>query len=159
MEEKNEAKKNDFSSLFTSKKTAVTPAESSVKIKETEEIIKDTIRRLRVVEERYTNLRKNIQINEQNTINEIKKIKNNLKSTNEDVKDLKHNMRDFGDELKHVIKELGSTAKRDEVKVIDRYLSFLDPLNFLSKREIEKLVDEKVEERIAHLKKMNNLEE
>ena len=41
-----------------------------------------------------------------------------------------------------IIKELKSTAKREEVKVLEKYINFWDPVKFVRQHEIEAIVKE-----------------
>lgn len=98
--------------------------------------------RLRVLEENYVNVRKKVQVSDQNMLSSNKKITMDIKSIAVDLLDIKHEIADMKEKMLEIIKELKSTAREEDVKVLEKYISFWEPLNFVTRNEAEKLVKE-----------------
>ena len=108
-------------------------------------LVKDLMRRVRVLEERYSSIRKNIQVNEQNMLKVNEKLMTEVQSVNEDMGDIKQSIRDVNENIILIVKELRETVKKEEVKVLEKYIQLWEPLNFVSHEEMEKYVDTEIQ--------------
>lgn len=106
----------------------------------------DISRRLRVIEERYANLRKSIQLNEQNMLATNKRLETEIKTTNADVDEIKKEIANIKDEIMLIVKELRETAKKEEVAVLEKYINLWEPVNFVTQAEVEKIVKRIIEQ-------------
>jgi len=104
--------------------------------------VNDQSRRLRVLEERYIVLRKRTQVTEQNMLANYKRINTQLKSAVSDVSDLKHEMNELVEKLVLLQKEIEQCAKKEDVKVIEKYIMFWNPTNYITKSQVEKKIKE-----------------
>ncbi|MBN2457664.1 hypothetical protein JXB31_00865 [Candidatus Woesearchaeota archaeon] len=111
--------------------------------------IRETSRRLRVLEERYSGVRKNIQLNEQNMLSESKKNATEIKTINVDMVEIKKSIRSIGEELKQIIKELKLTVKKEEFKVMERYLNLWQPMDYVSHTEMENRIKDIVKQELT----------
>lgn len=102
--------------------------------------LRDMSRRLRLLEEKYTNLRKNFIVTEQNMISDHKRIATEIKATNADIGEIRSDIHELKEELKLVIRELKDSAKKDEVQVLEKYINFWQPLNFVTQKQVEGIV-------------------
>jgi len=107
--------------------------------------------RLRLVEEKYNNLRKKLQFIEQNFLNSRKKQNAETKTIISDIKEIRKEVEELKGVVRHIIEELDSFAKHEEVMVIKKYMDFFEPLNFVTHKEVEKLIDEKIDEKIKNI--------
>lgn len=112
-------------------------------------MLKDVMRRLRQLEERYTNLRKSLHVTEQNMLKQSKKNTSDKKTLEEDIGELKKHVRNMGEELKIVTKELGDNVKKEDVKVLEKYISFWDPLKFVTHDELKNEIKEEVKKQLS----------
>ena len=97
-------------------------------------------RRLRELEERSQNLRKKVQMTDQNFMNQNKRSMQELKTVHSEMRELKHFMNDLDNKMLLLIKELRLCARKEEVKVLDRYISIWEPINFMSRKEAERYI-------------------
>ncbi|MFH1439112.1 MAG: hypothetical protein ABIG89_00980 [Candidatus Woesearchaeota archaeon] len=104
------------------------------------EIVRDVTRRLRVMEERMTTDRKNILLNQQNILSSTKKVNNELKNINTEFSEIKKEIASINEQLTLVMNSLANTTKKDDVKVLEKYIELWEPLNFVTKREVETLI-------------------
>ncbi len=102
----------------------------------------DINRSLKIIEERYTNLRRKLQITEQNMIELNKRISSELKTLSSEISDVKKEVNNVMMTLREISDELKKCAKKDELRLIDRYISFWEPVNFIRREEAEKIINE-----------------
>ena len=104
------------------------------------EEIRNISRRLKVSEERYTNLRTKVELTEQNMLSRDKQISTEIKTTNADVHELKKELAEIKERMLMLIKELQTCAKREEVKVLEKYINLWEPVNFVTRNEVEDII-------------------
>ena len=114
-------------------------------VMEMSEVVRDTSGRIRVIEERYSNLRKILQVNEQNTLKISRDLKSEVKMLSDEVIEIKTLLSDMKDELKLVISELKVSAKKEDVTVLEKYINLWEPLNFVTQRDVDSIVRRAVE--------------
>ncbi len=103
--------------------------------------------RMRLLEERYNNLRNKTQVTEQNILDTNKGVENELKLINSDLTDFKREFEDLKGKVKLIVKELRECAKIEEVKVLENYINLWEPMHFITREEVEKVIDEKLNQR------------
>ena len=101
----------------------------------------DTSRRLRILEERYANQRKNIHVLEHNMLSSQKKIHEHIHSLQQDFTALKKQLYDMQQQFDMVGAALKDTAKREDVLVLEKYINLWEPLQFVTRKEVERLVE------------------
>lgn len=98
-------------------------------------------RRLRILEERYANQRKSHQVLEHNVLSENKKLYALLQSLQRDLEDIKKQLYDMKQKVDVLAGELASAAKREDVVVLEKYINLWEPVNFVTRTEVEKLIN------------------
>lgn len=98
--------------------------------------------RLRVAEERYSDLRRKLQLVEQNMIMYHKKSIADNKRTQSDMLEIKRTIRAMEDKIIMAIKELQLTARKEDVDIMRRYVEMWNPVKFATIDQVEKIVDE-----------------
>jgi selenophosphate synthase len=121
--------------LFSGKKEASQQPQVDV-----DGIMRDVTRRLRVLEERMTTDRKNIQLAQQNFITSSKKTDGDIKNTYAELNEIKKELAGIKDQIGLVVGELKDTAKKEDVTVMEKYIELWEPLNFVTKREVEAMI-------------------
>lgn len=106
-------------------------------------------RRLRALEERFSNLERRSQVTEENMLGSDKKIRAEIKLLGSEFSDAKSQVADLTEKIKAVVRELQGFAKLEDVDVIRKYLNLIEPLDFVTQNEIERIVKQAVEEAIA----------
>ena len=111
-------------------------------------------RRLRILEESVTNIRRAQQVTEQNVLGKNKVFSTEIRALTSDIGDMKIDISDIKEKILEVITELKETAKRDEVKVLEKYIDFWNPVKFVTQNEVETLVKELLnKEKTKNIKK------
>jgi len=106
--------------------------------------LESTINRLRVLEERYTNLQTELRVTEENMINRGKRLTTDIKTLTLDINELKKEINEIKDKILMIIKELQGCAKKEEIKVLQRYIEMWQPMNFVTHKEVEDIINEKL---------------
>ena len=106
-------------------------------------------RRLRTIEERFSNLERRSQVTEENMLSSDRKIKSEIKLTSSDVSDIKAQIAELTEKIKAVIRELQDFAKIEDVEVIKKYLNLIEPLGFVTQNEVDRIVRQAVEEALS----------
>jgi 16S rRNA G1207 methylase RsmC len=96
----------------------------------------DLDRRLRVLEERYNNLRQKLHSTDQNLLESEKSFGRDIRHINEDTLELKRTVNDFSDKLGMFTNEMQNVAKSVDLKVIEKYLAMWNPTNFVTRNEL-----------------------
>ena len=112
-------------------------------------------RRLRLLEESSANLRRFFQVTEENTITRNKHYSAEIKTINSDISEIRKELQEIRDKLLLVMKELQSVARKDEVKVLEKYINLWNPVKFVSQNEIESIINEVIDKREEEKKKTN----
>ncbi len=106
------------------------------------------ISRLRLIEERQSNMQRKIHLMEQGMLNSNKEFKTEVKLLQEEFLDVKRKIKDFEETLKKISKTLENLATREEVKIIEKYVNLLDPTSFITRKELEKTIERILEEKL-----------
>jgi len=99
-------------------------------------------RRLRLMEESFTNLRRSLQVIEQNMLGKNKVFATEIRTVTSDIGDIKKDINDIKGKVLEMVKELEETAKREEVKVLEKYINYWNPVKFVTQNEVEDIVKE-----------------
>lgn len=102
-------------------------------------------RRLRVLEESFTNLRRALQLTEQNMLDKNRMFTTEIRTIMSDISDMKKEINDVKEKMLELVRELETVAKRDEVKVLEKYINLWNPVKFVTQNEVQQIVKEMLE--------------
>ncbi len=100
-------------------------------------MISDLDRRLRILEERYGNLRKKIQLTDQNLIESERSFGKELRGFGSDVLELKRSISDFDEKVVIFGSEMDNVAQKTDLKIVEKYLAMWNPGMFVTRRELK----------------------
>ncbi|MBW3001942.1 hypothetical protein KY338_02140 [Candidatus Woesearchaeota archaeon] len=98
--------------------------------------------RLKISEERYSELRKKLLLIEQNMLSHHKKAMNEIKVLHSEITDINSKINEIQDRILLIIKELRLTAKREDIDVMKKYVELWNPMRFVTKEQVENIVQE-----------------
>jgi len=104
--------------------------------------INEIASRLRVAEERFSELRKKLLFIEQNMLANQKKVVSEVKAINSEVTELRHKIVQIEDRIITIVKEIKLTAKKEDFDVMRKYLDLWNPLKFTTENHVIKLIKE-----------------
>ena len=107
----------------------------------------DPEEKLRILESRYSLMRDRMLIINQNMIDQYKKLNSEIRLINDDLKEIKRDLNDLKELNRHVISELQTFARKDNLKVLEKYINFWNPLNFVTEDDVKKLIEERLKEK------------
>ncbi len=99
-------------------------------------------RRLRMLEEGFTNLRRTLQVTEHNMLEKNKLFSTDIRTLTSDISEMRKEIDEIKDKIIDIVGELEETAKREEVKVLEKYINFWNPVKFVTQNEVEEIVRE-----------------
>ena len=103
--------------------------------------------RLRLVEEKTTNLNRKIEVIEKNMLDHFKKTTQDFKTFDKELMDFKHEINALKEKADLIIKELRMTAGKDELNTLKKYLDLWSPVKFITREEVEKIIQDKLEQK------------
>ena len=102
----------------------------------------DMVSRTRVLEGKYNLLRDRVLVINQNMIDEYKRLLIELKGLNSDIKDVRDDVFKIKEALKHLIKELDLFARKEDVKVLEKYINLWNPMKFTTEQDVINIIKE-----------------
>ena len=105
-----------------------------------QEDISNVSRRLRTLEEGFTNLRRALQVTDQNMLGKNKVFATEIRTIASDISDMKSNINDIKEKILEIVNDVGEAAKKEEVKVLEKYINFWNPVKFVTQNEVEAMV-------------------
>ena len=103
--------------------------------------------RLRLIEDTVENLRSKLQLTNENMLSNDKEIRADIKVAISDIDELKRELEDVKEKIRSMIAEIKGYAKKEDFLVLKKYIDLWEPLNFVTRDEVEKLIKEMLEER------------
>ena len=110
----------------------------------------DVSSRLRMLESRYGVMRDRIFIMNQNMIDSYKKLNQEMKTIDDELKDMKKTLFSLEESMKDLLKELKFFARKEDIKVLEKYINLWNPLHFVTEEEVIKLIEQKEGEHHKH---------
>lgn len=98
--------------------------------------INNTGRRLKLLEERYQNLRKKSQLTENNMLEVSKRFNTEIKNLTTEMGDIKRELSDLKEKLRTMVGELVDTAKKNDLTLLSKYLDLWEPMQFVTEKDV-----------------------
>ncbi len=98
--------------------------------------------RLRILEERYVNLRKKAQMTDNNLLDFEKNMNGEVKLVNQEVLELKKQLSEVLERLGQMASELKNVVRQTDFKTVESYLDMWQPMNFVTRNELKKYLEE-----------------
>jgi hypothetical protein len=102
--------------------------------------------RLRVLEERSGNTKKKQEIVEQNMLSHRKKYAEEVDLLKEEIDEIRRQIKEIENRIIMIIKELRMSANKEDVTALKKYVELWEPVKFVTQNQVEKIVEEKIEE-------------
>jgi hypothetical protein len=102
--------------------------------------IDEIMRRIRLLEERYSGIRKKSQFVEQSMLKDVKDMFEEFKAINETVTELKLQMAELAEKLGKLSEEVDESVTKAELNTVSKYLEFWQPLDFMTRKQAEEML-------------------
>ncbi len=103
----------------------------------------DVASRLRILESRYNLMRERVLLMNQNMVDGYKKLAQEIKTFDTELKEIKKSMFSLEESMKDLLKELKYFARKEDIKVLEKYINLWNPLNFVTEEEVLKIIEQK----------------
>ena len=103
-------------------------------------------RRLKILEERHENTRRHIDFIDQGLQDMQKKLSEELKTSKWEILELQKSIKDIENKLLLLIKEIKLSASKEDVEILKKYLNYWEPVNFVTRSQVEKIIREQLED-------------
>ena len=104
-------------------------------------------RRLKLLEEGFTNMRRFFQITEESAIAKNKIYSSEIKTLTSDINEIRKELQEIKEKMVLIVRELQLVARKDEVKVLEKYINLWNPVKFVTQNEIEDIINEVLEKK------------
>ncbi|MBS3165245.1 hypothetical protein J4439_07490 [Candidatus Woesearchaeota archaeon] len=131
------------------------PAQTAVSLQEFLDQLGSLGRRVKIAEERVVNLSKRIQLSDHNLIESSQKLHGDLRAHAEEMQEVREKLHELEEKVTLIIREFRNVPRKEDLQVLEKYVTLWNPMEFLTRKEAEKLIGEAVEERIRQGKKHN----
>ena len=96
--------------------------------------------RVRILESKYNLMRDRIFLINQNMIQEYRKLNKEIKLIDSEVKIVKQDLNEIKGILRNIVNEMQNFAKKENVKVLEKYMEFWNPMNFVTQEEAQEMI-------------------
>ena len=103
----------------------------------------DIATRLKLLEERYGTLRKKSQLAEQNIIEADKNNFQEIHLLNESLIEVKRGVKELSEKMSLLSNEVEHFADKNDLKVLERYVEFWEPSDFVTRKEVNDFLRKK----------------
>ena len=97
---------------------------------------------IKIFDQRISQLKDTIKMVDQNNLEKYREIKAALQEINGGLSGSKTKIFELEDAVNRLERQTETYAKVHDIKVIEKYLSFVDPSRFLNKDDVIKIVNE-----------------
>lgn len=105
-----------------------------------QDIIVELVNRIRILESKYTLMSERLLVVNQNMIEHHKQLTKEIKVNEGVVRDLKNDLEKVKNILKHLSEEAANFSRKDEVKLLEKYIKLWNPLNFVTDSDVKNIV-------------------
>ncbi len=111
----------------------------------------ETLRRLKYLEEKISMFNNILQTIDVTTRSSLEDFKLEIENIKKEIKDIKQEINELEIKIKAITDELSNFATIDQLKIINSILDYINPFDFVTKKELDKLVKEKIMEYLGDL--------
>ncbi len=102
--------------------------------------------RTRLLEERVKEIRESIHVVDQTMNRRTDSLKNSINDIREEVTSLRSQLTELRSAVRRIINDLSNTARKSDVKLIEKYVELMDPTNMVTRKDVERIVREMLRE-------------
>ncbi|MBW3012585.1 hypothetical protein KY340_00090 [Candidatus Woesearchaeota archaeon] len=111
---------------------------------ELQEKMNNMNRRIRILEDRYNNLKREMQFADTNIIKNKQGLAQEAKALDSEVNEMQQTIRELNDKVGEIMKELQTCAKLTDLKVLEKYVDIWKPVQFITREQAMKFIEERL---------------
>lgn len=108
---------------------------------------------VKALEGKVNNLIRELDILKNDLIKKNNQMKKEVRASSEELMEMKHQQEKTAEKMDLIIKELKQTAGIEEMMTLKKYIEYWNPLNFVTQRDVERIVENKLNEKESKLGK------
>lgn len=112
------------------------------------------IQRQKDIESLLENIHEKIDLIDHNAVTDFKKVFKKTKDVSDDISDLKSEIKKIKDYNEKLSKQLKLFSTVDEVKKLEKYVDLWDPMQFVSRDELEKELEKNRKKTVDQIAKI-----
>ncbi|HII14973.1 MAG TPA: hypothetical protein HA362_01560 [Nanoarchaeota archaeon] len=105
-----------------------------------QDIIVELVNRVRILESKYTLMSERLLIVNENMIEHHKKLTKDIKVVDMEIRDMKNDLERVKNILKHLSEEAANFSRKDEVKLLEKYIKMWNPINFVTETDVKNIL-------------------
>ena len=102
--------------------------------------------RTRLLEERVKELRESLHVLDQTMQRRTNALKDSINDIREEISSLRSQITELRSAVRRIINDLSNVAHKSDVRLIEKYIELIDPTNIVTRRDVERIVEEKLRE-------------
>lgn len=107
-----------------------------------ENTITEVAARLKILEDRYTNLSRREQLAEQNLLSFERELNADLRALQERLTETRRHVHEVHERVDIIQGQIAQAASREELRVLDAYLNMIQPMVFATRTDVKKLIED-----------------
>lgn len=96
------------------------------------------------IEERHDLLTEKVNLMVQSFLKQQEREGRDQAMMRDEIKELRFEVDRLNENIRHIIQDSAEFARRNELKVLEKYIKLWEPLKFLKEEEVKSIVDEKI---------------
>ncbi|MCF7866081.1 hypothetical protein K9L67_00570 [Candidatus Woesearchaeota archaeon] len=114
----------------------------NVEIQSLNKTLSEISSNLRILEDRYYNLRKKIQLTDQALLDTQRSFFKEKRILGDDLIQTKMVVQELSEQIDLMRLEIVDAVKQKDFKVLEKYLDLWDPMQFVTRKEVDDLIEE-----------------
>jgi len=100
--------------------------------------------KLRDIEERNSMIKDRLLLLSQSFLRQEERLSKEIAMMRDEMKEIRMDLDRSNENIQHIIRENSEFARRDELKVIEKYLKLWEPLKFIKEDDVKKMINDKL---------------
>ncbi|MGB9674940.1 MAG: hypothetical protein ACPLX8_02280 [Nanopusillaceae archaeon] len=109
------------------------------------------IKRIKYIEEKISMFNNIISSIDYTTRSSISDIQEKIEKIEKDLQSIKEKIDDLEIKIKAITDQLSLFATVDQIKTLETFIDYMNPMDFMTKKEAEKIIDERIKKYLESL--------
>jgi len=102
--------------------------------------------RVRLIEDQLSNIRGHIELIDSSLIEKHKAVVTEIRDIEQESRQIRAEIERLDDLIGRTVKRLEGLATKEEVKVLERYIELLQPMNYVTRTELRNIIKKVIKE-------------
>lgn len=101
--------------------------------------------KIKSLEERQESLREKTLLLGQSFLKQEETLREEISMLKDEIKELRSDLERVKERTESIIQEIGNFARKEELKLVEKYMKIWEPLKFVKESEVKKMIAEALE--------------